>query len=152
MSKHESLLARVEASPAGLTAVAPTIYETLEGFSAREIERLCDAITGHVRTALVAAGPALESEPDSSEIVIMRKGESVEEALATLTAAAIVARAIVVDPSFAVPESLQVRRPTPCLGTRTRPNTPQPTTHSPHPPPPLPRCADRGGGAARHHL
>lgn len=106
MARREVLLAAIEQSPAELLALAANAAEALQGFSAREVERLSDAIAEHVRTALVTAGPALEAQLEQDSAGAACSDGSVMGALETLTAAAAVARAVATDPSLPVPATL----------------------------------------------
>ncbi|EOD05699.1 putative condensin, partial [Emiliania huxleyi CCMP1516] len=104
MNRAEALLLELESSASKLVELAPTAGESLQGFSAHEVERLSEALAVHVHAALAAAAPAFDAAPEGSSAV---SGESVEGALGILAAAAAIARAIAVEPSFGIPEKLQ---------------------------------------------
>ena len=120
MNRAEGLLLELESSASKLVELAPTAGESLQGFSAHEVERLSEALAVHVHAALAAAAPAFDAAPEGSSAV---GGESVEGALGILAAAAAVARAIAVEPSFGIPEKLQERAapsPSPLRGEEPR--------------------------------
>mgnify|MGYP003685475469 CR=1 FL=1 len=102
MSKREAMLEQLEASPRALQALLDEEGgEALDGLSGRELERLADALATHVRTALLGARPALLSEAAQTE-----DDQVLLDSLDTLTAAAAVAKAIVNEPGYQVPQAL----------------------------------------------